>query len=250
MKKIKDRTGEEKINFQGCLMKIIHYDTNKNLTVQFQDKNGYIVYHVNYNAFKNGSIKNPFCPNICGIGYLGLTSMIDSNGKRKDSYRMWCGMLERCYKSNVTQYYSYKDCFVCEEWHCYANFEQWYNKNYYEIDDERMNLDKDILVKGNKIYSPDTCIFTPSIINCLFVKCSNNENSFLGVNYNKKYDNYYVRVNVKGKKKHVGVYNTKEEAFIAYKQFKENYIKSVADEYKDKIPKKLYDALYNWKVEK
>ena len=90
----------------------------------------------------------------------------------------------------------------------------------------------------------------PSIINCLFVKCSNNENSFLGVNYNKKYDNYYVRVNVKGKKKHVGVYNTKEEAFIAYKQFKENYIKSVADEYKDKIPKKLYDALYNWKVEK
>jgi hypothetical protein len=33
------------------------------------------------------------------------------------------------------------------------------------------------------------------------------------------------------------------------KNFKENYIKQVADEYKDLIPQKVYEALYRYEVE-
>ena len=47
----------------------------------------------------------------------------------------------------------------------------------------------------------------------------------------------------------IGTFNTPEEAFYAYKQFKENYIKEVADEYKDRIPQMLYEAMYRYEVE-
>ena len=62
------------------------------------------------------------------------------------------------------------DCSVYEGWHNFQNFAKWYEDNYYEIEEEQMHLDKDILVKGNKVYSPDTCVFVPETINGLFVK--------------------------------------------------------------------------------
>ena len=248
MSKMLNRLGEKNIMKNGQVAQIIRYKNNNDIDIEFED--GTIIKNRGYQQFKKGNIVNPYYPVLYGVGFLGNTKSRE-DGEYKKSYLTWRNMLSRCYNKEYHKNKpTYINCEVCKEWHCFEIFEKWYKDNIYTIDEESIQLDKDIMVKGNKIYSPDTCIFTPSIINCLFVKCSNNENSFLGVNYNKKYDNYYVRVNVKGKKKHVGVYNTKEEAFIAYKQFKENYIKSVADEYKDKIPKKLYDALYNWKVEK
>ena len=45
------------------------------------------------------------------------------------------------------------------------------------------------------------------------------------------------------------MFKTEIEAFLEYKKCREKYIKKIADEYKDKIPQKLYDALYNWKIE-
>jgi hypothetical protein len=107
-----------------------------------------------------------------------------------------------------------------------------------------MAIDKDILIKGNKIYSPETCIFVSRKINSLFVKCNKSRGqSPIGVcKHGKK---YYVRCSSMG----IGSFKTIEEAFNAYKQYKEDYIKQVADEYKNKIPKKLYDALYKYEVE-
>ena len=92
-------------------------------------------------------------------------------GKDKKSYQCWSNMLKRCYNKNVhNKQPTYKDCSVCNEWLCYANFEKWYDENYYEIEGERTELDKDILFKGNKVYSPITCIFVPQRINTLFTK--------------------------------------------------------------------------------
>ena len=113
-----------------------------------------------------------------------------------------------------------------------------------------MNLDKDILVKGSKIYSPETCIFTPQFINTLFIKTNSKRGNFpIGVTYKKDINKYLATVQIKKKHVHIGVFSNQEEAFHAYKQAKEQYIKKVADEYKDKIPQKLYEAMYNWKVE-
>ena len=153
-------------------------------------------------------------------------------------------MMQRCYGNENRP--TYKDVFVCEEWHNFQNFAKWFDDNYYEINDEMIELDKDILFKGNKIYSPETCVFAPQPINLLFRHADRGEYP-IGVEYVKlkntkkcyravfsQLDKYYL---------------TPEEAFEFYKEHKEMYIKEVADKYKKYIPKKLYNAMYNYQVE-
>ena len=130
----------------------------------------------------------------------------------------------------------------------------WFNENYYKIAGEKMELDKDILYKGNKIYSRDTCIFVPQRINTLFVKNDNARGKGpIGVDQLPS-GNYIARCsNGFGKYIHLGTYNTKEEAFHVYKNYKEKVIKEVIDSYEGKIPEPFYSKLrktmYNYKVE-
>ena len=166
-------------------------------------------------------------------------------------------MLRRCYDSKFHKNQpTYVNCFVCKEWLNFQNFADWYYENYYEIEGEVMCLDKDILIKGNKIYSPDTCMFVPKLINGLFTKHTKTRGDYpIGVSYNKRDKKFisqccvYNRKERKTKSKNLGSYNTPEEAFKVYKEYKEKYIKEVADYYKDKIPKKLYDAMYKYEIE-
>ena len=204
---------------------------------------------------KNGQVKSRFAPSVYGVGYLGYEKAVDENGKTIKSYAVWMHMLRRCYSNEFQKKHpTYKGCTVCEEWHNYSNFKKWYDENYYNIEGERMDLDKDILVKGNKIYSPNTCVFVPQNINKLFIKSNKIRGKYpIGVCFNKDRNKFQVNCNTfyngKSQKKFLGYYNTIEEAFNAYKQFKEADIKQIADEYKDKIPDKLYEAMYNYKVE-
>ena len=125
-----------------------------------------------------------------------------------------------------------------------------YYANYYEIDNKVMNLDKDILIKGNKIYSPKTCIFVPHDINKLFTKSNKTRGEYpIGVSKSKTYGKVRARCSVNGKTKELGEYYSIEEAFQVYKKFKESYIKQIADEYKPYIPKELYEAMYRYEVE-
>ena len=114
-----------------------------------------------------------------------------------------------------------------------------------------MALDKDILIKGNKIYSPQTCIFVPKRINTLFTKRQNDRGELpigLHINNNNK---IVARCNTLNERKYLGSFSLNEpfKAFTCYKNFKENYIKQVADEYKDYIPTELYEAMYRYEVE-
>ena len=200
-----------------------------------------------YNNFKNGEIKCPYERRVHGEGYLGVGEhKAVSNGKKTKVYKAWNSMIERCYDKRVhAKNPTYTDCEVCEEWKNFQNFAEWFEQNYYEIEEERMHLDKDILCKGNKIYAPDKCVFVPQRINSLFIKCDATRGSFpIGVSYYKASGKYVAQCQVENRPKNLGHFNTPEEAFLAYKTFKEAYIKQVADEYKDKIPKELYDAMY------
>ena len=103
---------------------------------------------------------------------------------------------------------------------------------------------------GNKTYSPETCVFVPQRINTLFIKGKGRGGQLpMGVSYDKTRKNFRVLLNIDRKIKTFSRYKTKEEAFLVYKQAKEKYIKQVADEYKDKIPKRLYDAMYKYEIE-
>ena len=118
-----------------------------------------------------------------------------------------------------------------------------------------MQLDKDILKKGNKVYSPETCIFVPRRINSLFIKSDKARGRYpIGVTLRKDNGKYRSQCDVQyeeepRKQIQLGQFDTPEEAFYAYKQFKENYIKEVADIYKPYIPEKLYEAMYRYEVE-
>lgn len=253
----KERLGQINKNKFGTEMKIIKYNTNHDIWVEFQDEYKAKV-HTEYKHFKNGSVKNPYDKEVCGIGYYGQGKYKSrENNKITDVYRRWKNMLERCYDPyviNKDSNLTYADCFVCEEWLCFQNFAEWWYKNVYNCNNERMELDKDILIKGNKIYSPETCLIVPQRINTLFIKQQRKRGEYpIGIcTYcNKEYKYLRVQCNTLEKKESLGYFPIDKpfQAFTCYKNFKENYIKQVADEYKDLIPTKLYEALYKWEVE-
>ena len=247
------RLGETRTMNCGGIATIVEYTDSQNITVQF--KNTGELVKTRYLCFKNGNVKSHFTPSVYGVGIIGNEKTTDENGKSLKSYNTWVNMLKRsCSSKFKKKYPTYKDCSVCKEWLCYSNFKKWYDENYYEIDGERMDLDKDILYKGNKIYSPETCVFVAKNINTLFTKHNKARGKYpIGIYFNKNAKKFMAKCRIfynrKSQQKNLGYYNTPEEAFNVYKTFKENYIKQVADEYKDKIPDKLYKAMYNYEVE-
>ena len=202
-----DRIGEVAYNNFGSKMMINKYENNKNIDVYFPEYN-WTYYNVYYDKFKNGCLKCPYEPRLCGVGYLGegqYKTKIDN--VFTPQYNTWRAMITRCYGDNINVNQTYIDCFVCDEWLNYQNFAAWYDSNYYEIYGETMNLDKDILHKGNKIYSPETCVFVPHRINSLFITCDKNR-GILPIGVSKHYNKYKVTCS-----KYIGLYNTPEEAF-------------------------------------
>ena len=250
--KNKERLGETVIQRCGEVAVIVEYVNSQDITIQFK-ATGELV-KTSYENFVRGNVKSHFTPSVYGIGVTGLEPTRDEAGEMLDSYICWNSMLKRCYSTKLQKKYpTYKGCYVSEGWLYYHNFKNWYNENYYEIDGKTSQLDKDILIKNNKIYSPDTCVFVPKFINTLFIKCQNSRGQYpIGVRYDKTSKKYIARLRVfkDGKKtrKYLGSFNTVNEAFEAYKKAKEEYIKEVADEYKDKIPAKLYEAMYGYEV--
>ena len=248
-----ERLGQTIMQNCGELAFIVEYVNSMDITIQFKTS-GELV-KTRYDVFVKGKVKSHFTPTVYGTGITGLEPTRDENGERLDSYMCWKDMLRRCYSAKCQEKHpTYIDCRVCDEWLFYPNFKKWYDTNYYEIDNKTTQLDKDVLIKGNKVYSPETCIFVPQFINTLFTKRQKLRGELpIGVCFDKVSKKYKAQLSIfkDGKKtvKHLGCYNTPNEAFEAYKRAKEDYIKEVADNYKDKIPAKLYEAMYTYEVE-
>lgn len=175
------------------------------------------------------------------------TKKYSSRDKRGMShiYSVWKSMLKRC-KSNK----NYLDCIVCEEWQDFQVFADWYTKHdFYGLG---YDLDKDILIKGNKIYSPTTCCLIPRVLNQVFKNHVKPRKHMLplGVSYNKRnaHKKYGASLSLYGERKHLGYFKTPEEASAVYVKAKESYVKDLALEWKDKIEPRAFDALMNWTV--
>ena len=251
-----DRIGEKNINNFGSEMVIIEYKNVHDIDVYFPEFD-WIFKHAKYNNFKKGEIKCPYERRFYNVGYLGEGKYkVSENGKNTRVYDTWKAMLQRCYSEKEHERHpTYIGCEVYEGWYNFQNFAKWYKDNYYEVGNEKMCLDKDILFKGNKIYSPDTCIFVPETINKLFIKNDKNRGeSVIGATLCKN-GKYQAQCNIinpetgKSKQEYLGLYDSQEKAFQVYKYHKERNIKQIADYYKIHIPQKLYDAMYNYEVE-
>lgn len=247
VKKPQNKVGERYINNEGQKAEIIKYKSSTNCSVQFED--GTIVENLQYDNIKKGAFKNPYVKNICGFGYIGETRDIEKDSNYNKLYTTWFNMIKRCYDENeLIKYPTYRKISVCEDWYCFKNFYKWAILNYNPLFMQKWQLDKDILVKGNKIYSPETCCFVPSAINNLFIK-SNTIRGELPIGVHREGNKFKTAIKIKGKQKTLKRCNTPEEAFQVYKQAKERYIKNTAEEWKDKIDPRVYKAMYNYQVE-
>lgn len=187
-----------------------------------------------------------FLPTVCNRGYWGEKGV----DVFSDSYIRWANMMRRCYSESFQKIRpSYVGCTVCEEWWNYSNFRKWLEENLYQIGTETMCLDKDILHKGNKVYSPENCVVCPESVNLLFIKCDKSRGD-LPIGVIEVDGKYVAKMRYSSSTKNLGTYDTPEEAFRVYKKYKEQFICDLAEKYREKgIPEKLYDAMLRWKVE-
>ncbi len=237
---------EEKIgliskNNFGTDMKIIKVLSSYKVLIEFQDEHKH-KQEIYYNNFKNGNVKNPYDKIRYGVGYIGagkykVESILGIHDK---SYDTWQNMLERCYSEKHREKHSaYKDCTVCKEWHNYQNFAKWYKNNEYIVEG-RLHLDKDIIKHGNTLYSPEYCLLVPQRINMIFMSKSSKDGLPNGIARCKKgYRAHYNGVKLEE-------FYTLEEAIAEHDKAKRIHIKNISKEYKNKIPKKVYNALMRW----
>lgn len=230
----------------GLSCEVIDYNGCEDVSVRFED--GFVTSTYSQ-SLREGTVRNPFHKSVYGIGYLGQGKYTASiKGKDTLEYKFWKGVLYRCYSEGIKVFApSYDNCTATDEWHNFQNFAGWASVQV-GFKTKGWQLDKDLLVKGNELYSPDTCVFVPPRINGLLIKPKTAERELpTGVVFR---DNLYVAQINNGKKViKLGYYKTAEQAFLEYKKAKEAIYKSVALEWKDLIDEKAFYALYNRTVE-
>lgn len=179
----------------------------------------------------------------------------DAQGKKTKEYECWYQMIRRCRSAGEKlRNPTYQNVSCCDEWLNYDTFYDWLigQSNYLKWKEGQFDLDKDILVKGNKIYSPSTCTLVPKGINYLFIKSDARRGDLpIGVSYVKKHNKYLAHISCRNKGISIGLYNTPKEAFQAYKKYKEEYIKEMAEKYytDQDITFECYQAMINYIVE-
>lgn len=170
---------------------------------------------------------------------------VDSHGKSRRRkiwecpyYKTWQGMIQRCYAgSERSRNETYIDKTICEEWRYFSKFKQWMESQNWI----NKTLDKDILVDGNKVYGPDTCVFVSQEVN-KFVLERVNRDGLTGASWNPKKGKYICAIGAgcgSGKTIHVGAYDTEEAAHRAWLRAK---LKRV-EEMKDDLDIRVYEAL-------
>lgn len=189
--------------------------------------------------------KRSMKPIMCAVGYRGSEN-VDCES---EAYIKWHDMINRCYNERFLEKHpQYQGCTVCEEWKNFSNFKVWYESHKYG--DVVLDLDKDILFKGNKIYDPAHVVLVPHEINGLFVNGKGKRGDLpLGVYFDKDKGKYRACMAFMGRQIKLGIFETAEDAFARYKEYKEDFIKDIAEQYKDKIPDKVYQAMIGWKIE-
>lgn len=235
-------------NSSGSVAVVIERKNYSEILVQFQDEFQHSVI-VRGDVLKSGRFKNPYYKSVCGVGYVGVGKYrVSEGGRTTKAYIHWSHALERCYNKEYQEKYpSYLGCTVCKEWHNFQVFAEWfYSQGHYQ---KRFHLDKDLLFKNNKVYSPETCTLIPERINGFLIGLSKSKGDYpLGVSSKSKSNKFQASICLDSGRKYLGAFNTPEEAFYAYKEAKETYIKEVANKYKDQINIRAYEALMKYEV--
>lgn len=232
------------------LCRIVSYSSSRYMEVTFE-RTGYTT-SCQASQLRKGTLKDPYFPSIFGTGYFGEgahRAYLDGSSTKK--YQTWIDMLSRCYNTQDSRYprYGQRKVIVHKDWLNFQVFGDWFDKFY--IKD--FEMDKDILCKGNKVYSEQHCRYVPSHVNNLLTFSNKARGEYpLGVTYMRSSNKFVSQVQRgKGGSEHLGCFDSPRQAHLAYKKAKEDYIKIVARiEFRlGNIDEDIYEALNNYIIE-
>ena len=184
---------------------------------------------------------------VCGVGVNDGKYPTKIKGKKLKEYVLWHGIIRRCYDPKYQgRHPSYLGCQVSENFKNYPYFHEWCLTQR-GFGQEGFHLDKDLVFKGNKLYSEDTCLFLPQELNKLLTTSRNLRGNLpIGISDHK--GRFLVQCCSDSPNRYLGCFNTTEEAFNAYKQAKEAYIKTQAEKWKALIDQRAFAALMAYEV--
>ncbi len=184
---------------------------------------------------------------VCGVGVNDGKYPSRVRGKKLKEYVLWHGVLRRCYDPKYQgRHPSYLGCSVSENFKSYSYFYEWAQQQI-GFDQENYHLDKDLILKGNKIYSEKTCLLLPQELNKLLTTSRVLRGNLpIGISDHK--GKFLVQCCSDSSDRYLGCFNTVEEAFNAYKQTKETYIKTQAEKWKALIDSRAFTALMTYEV--
>jgi len=186
---------------------------------------------------------------VLGVGVNDWVGNVKVDGKDIKEYKLWKSMLQRCFNEKFKQ--------KCPTYEGVTCSKEWLSMTKFIEDVSQMKgfgldgwaLDKDILQKGNKLYSKDTCCFVPAEVNNLLTKRDNSRGEYpVGVYFDKCAGKFKAQLAINGKLKHLGRFNTPEEAFQVYKLAKEAQIKVVAEKWQHLLDERVFQALMAYEV--
>ena len=244
----KDCVGKVCKSLNSGDFKIVKYNDAYNVDVQFL-KTGYeTVAHLG--SIRKGEVKDRYSSSVYGVGILGTKYPSRVNGVKTKEYVLWKGMLQRCYSdASKKKKPTYEGCEVSDNFKSYEYFYEWCNEQI-GFNNKDWHLDKDLLIKGNKVYNEATCVFLPQEINSLLIKRESLRGEYpIGVYWHNTSKAFEARVSKnKGKQEFLGYFKTELEAFNAYKTAKEAFIKEQAEKWKSQIDIRAYEALMSYEV--
>lgn len=254
--KREDQLALKKAGYEGIIFKtnnygdvvVLEYNNAIDITIKFLNTGN--VRKTATSELRKGKIRDNEAFPVHKVCIMDIPKELNMMVGKAREYIVWNSMRQRCYNENTGKSYeNYKNVEVSDYFKYYSNFKIWCS-NQIGFNIEGFELDKDILVKGNKVYAPETCCFVPKEINTMFTNSRRCRGAYpVGVYYKKRISKYVSRISKYGEVIHLGNFDTPEEAFQTYKLEKEKHIKEIANKWKDQIDPRVYEALMNWTVE-
>jgi hypothetical protein len=160
-------------------------------------------------------------------------------------YKKWTDIFRRVYDEKVrSKNPSYSGVSVAEDWFNFQNFASWFY-DHTKVQ-QSWQIDKDL--KAKREYSSSNCLMLPPKLNGA-IRQVNGQQGLAGMYLtNGKYKVQIPEIGT-GKQQHLGVYSSKVDAFFAYKQHKEKYVRELANSYKEDLDDEAYRLLMNWEVD-
>jgi len=235
----KKHVGEKWKTNEGYVAEIINGGSKAHYcTVKIEN----LIFEVEYRHLKNGVAKYPYHPLVYNIGYIGVGHYkVSKKGTITKVYKTWHNMLQRCYnKKHQSKHPTYKGCTVCEDWHNFQVFGEWFDENY----QDGYALDKDLLVPGNKVYSPETCVFLPQRVNNFLTNNkSSNTSRYPGVSWHKESKKWRAQIKSEDKVQYLGLFNDIKDAAEAYKRARKIETEKLKELYKDVLPQYILEKI-------